>query len=102
MSSQDVISASDGPQDQDAQDQLTNEVQVSDHPPVDHRQVGQRLTPFWQNRLVEVAIILSLGCYYVIGNNNLGGSRIFTLNPLLSLPFLLVFALLAWYRLPFA
>src|SRR5579872_3044783 len=97
MSSQDVISASDS-----SQDQLTDEVEVSDHPPLDHKHGWQKLSPFWQNRLVEVGMILSLGCYYVVGNSNLGGSRIFTLNPLLSLPFLLAFALLAWYRLPFA
>ena len=78
---------------------------VVDHaadPPVDQKRGWQRLSPFWQNRLVEAGMILALGCYYVIGNSNLGGSRIFTLNPLLSLPFLIVFALLAWYRLPFA
>ena len=97
MSSQDVISASDS-----SQDQLTDEVEVSDHPPVDHSRGWQKLSPFWQSRLVEAAMILTLGCYYVVGNSNLGGSKIFTLNPLLSLPFLLAFALLAWYRLPFA
>ena len=102
MSSQDLISTADSPQDQDSQDQLASDEQASNHPPVDHKRIWQRLSPFWQNRLVEAGMILSLGCYYVVGNHNLGGSRIFTLNPLLSLPFLLVFALLAWYRLPFA
>ena len=102
MSSQDVISASDSSQDQDVQDQLTDDFEVSDHPPVDHSHGWQKLSPFWQNRLVEAGMILALGCYYVVGNSNLGGNRIFTLNPLLSLPFLLAFALLAWYRLSFA
>src|SRR5579871_223484 len=91
MSSQDVISASASSQEQDVQDQLTDEVEVSDHPPVDHRRGWQKISPFWQNRLVEAGMILSLGCYYVVGNSNLGGSRIFMLNPLLSLPFLLAF-----------
>ncbi len=104
MSSRDVISTSDNSQDQDPQDALTSDEQADhvEYPPVDQKRVWQRLSPFWQNRLVEVGMILSLGCYYVVGNSNLGASRIFTLNPLLSLPFLLVFALLAWYRLPFA
>src|SRR5438270_4927383 len=102
MSSQDVISASDNSQDQDVQDQLTDDVDVSDHPPVDSSRGWQKLSPFWQNRSVEVGMILALGCYYVVGNSNLGGNSIFTLNPLLSLPFLLAFAVLAWYRLPFA
>ncbi len=102
MSSRDLISASDSPHDQNSQDQPPGDVEVSNHSPVGSRRLWLRLSPFWQNRLVEVGMILSLGCYYVVGNVNLGGSRIFTLNPLLSLPFLLVFALLAWYRLPFA
>src|SRR5712691_7177341 len=102
MSSKDLISTSDTPQNQDLQDQLASDAQSSDHPPVVKKRGWQRLSPFWQNRLVEVGMILSLACYYVIGNSNLGGSRIFTLNPLLSLPFLIVFALLAWNRLPFA
>src|SRR3984893_92412 len=104
MSSRDVISTSDNSQDQDPQDALARDVQADhvDHPPAVQKRGWQRLSPFWQNRLVEAGMILSLGCYYVVGNSNLGGGRLFTLNPLLSLPFLLVFALLAWYRLPFA
>jgi putative inorganic carbon (hco3(-)) transporter len=100
MSSQDLISTSESPQD--PQDQLASSIQASENPPVEHRRGWQRLSPFWKNRLVEIGMILSLGCYYVVGNVNLGGGRLFTLNPLLSLPFLVVFALLAWYRLPFA
>ncbi len=100
MSSQDLISTTD--RSQDLREQLAGDVEVSDHPPLEHRRGWQRLSPFWQNRLVEALMILSLGCYYVVGNVNLGGSRLFTLNPLLSLPFLIAFALLAWYRLPFA
>ncbi|HET9999820.1 MAG TPA: hypothetical protein VFQ36_02935, partial [Ktedonobacteraceae bacterium] len=101
MNSQNLISPSDSSQNQDSKDAPASDVQPSDHPPVDGGS-WQRLAPFWQNRLVEAGMILSLGCYYVIGNGNLGGSRIFTLNPLFSLPFLVIFALLAWYRLPFA
>ena len=106
MSSRDVISASGSSQDHDPQNALASDVLAVadhvDHPPADQKRGWQRLSPFWQNRLVEAGMILSLGCYYVVGNSNLGGSRIFTLNPLLSLPFLMIFALLAWYRLPFA
>src|SRR5450759_3162725 len=106
MSSRDVISTSDSSQDQDPLDALASDVLAVadhvDHPRAEQKRGWQRLSSFWQNRLVEVGMILSLGCYYLVGNSNLGASRIFTLDPLLSLPVLMVFALLAWYRLPFA
>ncbi len=52
--------------------------------------------------MVELGMILSMGCYYVVGNTNLGSGRLFHVNPLLTLPFLLVFAVLCWFRLSFA
>ena len=60
------------------------------------------LTPFWHDRLIEVALVVSLALYYIVGNTNLGAGRLFHLNPLFSLPFLVFFAVLCWYRLPFA
>ena len=108
MSSQEVISTSSGqldntPDDIPGQeDYIENDSHASNHPPVDRVQNAQKLSPFWHDRLVEAGMIGSMACYYVIGNDNLGGSRLFHLNPLLSLPFLLIFALLSWYRLPFA
>jgi putative inorganic carbon (HCO3(-)) transporter len=65
---------------------------------------------FWRDRLVEAGLILSMALYYVVGNKNLQHvpvlSSVFShLTPipsLLSLPFLLIFALLCWYRLPVA
>src|ERR1700674_4874181 len=92
MSSQDLISTSDS--SQVSQDQVASASQTSEHPPVEHRHGSQRLSPFWRDRLIEAGMILSMACYYVAGNANLGGGRLFTLNPLLSLPFLLIFALL--------
>src|SRR5207248_951367 len=50
----------------------------------------------------EAGLMLSMALYYVIGNANLGNTFLFHLNPLFSLPFLLVFAALCWNRLPFA
>jgi len=100
MSSQDLISTSDD--QQDSEEQVDSALQVSNHPPEERRRGLQKVSPFWQNRLIEAGMILSIGCYYVVGNYNLGTNRLLTLNPLLSLPFLFIFALLTWYRLPFA
>jgi O-antigen ligase len=62
-----------------------------------------RLSPFWHDRLVEAGLILSLGLYYLVGNPHFGAGAFLHLPPYLySLPFLAVFAILAWYRLAFA
>jgi len=74
----------------------------SDLPPTStsRRLIG--LTPFWYDRVIEIALVLSMALYYITGNTNLGTGRLFHVNPLISLPFLLIFAVLCWYRLPFA
>lgn len=59
-------------------------------PPLGNGSAATRFSPFWKDRLFEGALVLSMALYYLIG------------NPLLSLPFLLVFAALSWYRLSFA
>src|SRR2546430_1400981 len=74
----------------------------SDRPPTPTSRLLIGLTPFWHDRIIEVALVLSMALYYVIGNANLGTGRLFHLNPLISLPFLLICAVLCWYRLPFA
>jgi O-antigen ligase len=71
-------------------------------PPVERGRFFKNLSPFWHDRLVESALIVSMALYYVVGNINLGKGYLFHLNPLLSLPFLLIFALLCWYRLNIA
>ena len=71
-------------------------------PPVDNGKRVRGITPFWHERLVEISLVLSMAAYYVIGNEHLGTGYLFALDPLLSLPFLLVFAVLCWYRLPIA
>src|SRR6266516_7528473 len=86
----------------DAETTLEGISHASDNPPTANARLLKGLTPFWHDRLVEAALILSLTLYYVVGNANLGTGRLFQLNPLISLPFLLVFALLCWYRLSFA
>src|SRR5271167_3664302 len=73
----------------------------NDEPPRRSRLL-KRLSPFWQDRLIEVGLIVSMASYYVIGNQHLGSGRFFHLNPLYTLPFLLIFAVLCWYRLSFA
>lgn len=72
------------------------------NPPLKGSRLFRGLPPFWWNRLIEAGLILSMALYYIIGNKHLGNGHLFALNPLLSLPFLLIFAGLCWYRLSFA
>src|SRR5579884_2585046 len=71
-------------------------------PPPNKGRLLSGLSPFWHDRLIESGLVVSLALYYVIGNEHLGTGRLFQVNPLFSLPFLLVFAALCWYRLSFA
>ncbi len=75
---------------------------TSTHPPLDNGASGKKVSLFWHNRLVEAGLIASMALYYVIGNQNIGMDPLSRVNPLLSLPFLVMFAILCWYRLPFA
>jgi O-antigen ligase len=75
---------------------------ASDSPPTANARLLKGLPPFWHDRIIEAGLVLSMALYYVVGNTNLGTGRLFHLNPLISLPFLMIFALLSWYRLPFA
>ncbi len=87
---------------EDAEDTYESDSHTSASPPMANVRLLKGLTPFWHARLIEAGLILSITLYYVVGNANLGTGRLFHLNPLISLPFLLVFALLCWYRLSFA
>jgi O-antigen ligase len=87
---------------EDAKDTQESDTHASDSPPTTTSRLLKGLTPFWHDRIIEAALVLSMGLYYVMGNTNLGTGRLFQLNPLISLPFLLIFAALCWYRLPFA
>lgn len=78
------------------------EVGTAGSPAVERGRFFNNLSPFWHDRLIEGALIVSMALYYVVGNINLGEGYLFHLNPLLSLPFLLIFALLCWYRLNIA
>jgi len=51
---------------------------------------------------IEAGMLVSMVCYYLVGNDNLGNAWLLRLNPLYSLPFLLLFILFCWYRLDFA
>ncbi len=63
-------------------------------------------TSSWHTRTIEGAMILSMALYYVVDNPNIRIPSLHlpwqNLNPLYSLPFLLVFAILCWYRFPVA
>lgn len=71
-------------------------------PPANNGKRIRGITPFWHDRFIEISMAFSMAAYYVIGNAHLGTGFLFALNPLLSLPFLLVFVILCWYRLPIA
>ncbi|MFL5654824.1 MAG: O-antigen ligase family protein [Ktedonobacteraceae bacterium] len=88
--------------EQEVIDGVDSELDVSIKPPVDSGKHFKGISLFWHDRLVEAGLILSMALYYIIGNANLGSGYLFQLNPLFSAPFLLLFALLCWYRLPFA
>ena len=76
-------------------------------PPVNGQYDNKNFSSFWHDRLVEGGLVLSMALYYLVSNPNIHiGHLSFTSsvfhNPLASLPFLLIFAVLCWYRLPFA
>ncbi len=71
-------------------------------PPPPRNSLLTEVSQFWRDRFIEAGLILSLALYYITGNANLGTGGFFHLNPLFSLPFLVIFAVLCWYRLPFA
>src|SRR5438034_229854 len=87
---------------QEVIDSVDSRIDVSTNPPVDKGKHFKGISLFWHDRLIEAGLILSMALYYVIGNTNLGSGYLFHLNPLFSAPFLLLFAVLCWYRLPFA
>lgn len=81
-----------------------DDTEISDltHLPGDNAKHSKGMLLFWHDRLIEAGLLLSMALYYVIGNTNFGSNAIFHVNPLYTLPFLLVFAVLCWYRLPIA
>lgn len=87
---------------QETIEQHENEAETPGSPPRVSGHVFKNLSPFWHDRLVEGALIVSMALYYIVGNINLGKGYLFHLDPLFSLPFLLIFALLCWYRLNIA
>lgn len=87
---------------EDADEHIDNETEPPDTPPGGRSGFFKNLSPFWHDRLIEGALIVSMALYYIIGNVHLGKGTLFHINPLVSLPFLLIFAVLCWYRLNFA
>jgi putative inorganic carbon (hco3(-)) transporter len=90
------------PDVQERIEQSDIEAETPGSPPVERGYFFKNLSPFWHDRLIEGALIVSMALYYIVGNINLGTGYLFRLNPLISLPFLLIFAVLCWYRLNFA
>ncbi len=102
MSSQHPGSPDTTVDEQRTVDRLDSDIPVSAEPPIDKGQRRKALPAFWHDRSVEAGMIVSMGLYYIIGNPNLGTGQLSHVNPLFSLPFLLVFIVLCWYRLSFA
>jgi putative inorganic carbon (HCO3(-)) transporter len=71
-------------------------------PPVNNGKHIERFSPFWRNRLIEGGMVASMAMYYITGNGNLGSAAFFHVNPFYSYPFLVLFAVLCWFRLSFA
>ncbi|HLZ61065.1 MAG TPA: O-antigen ligase family protein [Ktedonosporobacter sp.] len=71
-------------------------------PPEDTSEQVTTARSFWRDRCFEGGLILSMVLYYIVGNANFHLGALSAVNPLFSLPLLLVFAVLCWYRLPFA
>lgn len=102
-SSDDATQHGEGPGDtKNTHKSVSHTSDTADNPPTAKTRLSKDFTPFWRDRIVEAGLILSMALYYVVGNANLGTERLFHVNPLFSLPFLLVFGGLCWYRLSFA
>src|SRR5713226_7956902 len=90
----------------DVTQEIQKPVDIASHapssPPPHKGGLLRGLSPFWHDRLVESGLIVSMALYYVVGNQHLGAGRFFHLKPLYTLPILLIFAVLCWYRLSFA
>ena len=74
---------------------------ASDPPERPTRATARSLT-FWQQRLYEGGLILSLLLFYLIGNQQTGLGLFPAAPPLLAFLFLAIFTLLSWFRLSVA
>ncbi|HZO72465.1 MAG TPA: O-antigen ligase family protein [Ktedonobacteraceae bacterium] len=87
------------------QDQDISNMHAPVPPPSGSDKKTALFSPFWRDRLFEAGLVVSMVLYYVIGNPHIPlgvPAPIADLNPLFSLPFLLLFGVLCWYRLSFA
>ena len=93
-----------GPEQDRVESLDSDDTEISDatNPPGIKGKYSKGMPLFWHDRLIEASLLLSMALYYVIGNTNFGSNAIFHVNPLYTLPFLLVFAVLCWYRLAIA
>jgi len=92
MSSQSIPLSSSTPGGQEAGNGDYSATDIPTEPPVDNGKQTKGISPFWYDRLIEISLVLSMAAYYVIGNEHLGTGFLYALNPLLSLPFLLIFS----------
>jgi putative inorganic carbon (hco3(-)) transporter len=102
MSSQSIPLSNSTPGENEAGNGDHTNTDIPTDPPVKNGKYVKGISPFWHDQIIELSLVLSMAAYFVIGNEHLGTGFLFRLNPLISLPFLLVFAVLCWYRLPFA
>ncbi|MHB8598434.1 MAG: O-antigen ligase family protein [Ktedonobacteraceae bacterium] len=83
-------------------DESEHDIDNPTEPPVNNGKRIERFSPFWRNRLIECGMVASMALYYITGNWNLGSAAFFHVNPFYSYPFLVLFAVLCWFRLSFA
>src|SRR3989442_808102 len=86
----------------ETEDNVGIDSQIPNDKPPRRSKLLRRFSPFWHDRLIESGLIVSMALYYIVGNQHLGAGRLFHLNPLYTLPILLIFAVLCWYRLSLA
>src|SRR5438552_15559694 len=97
--------------EQRIKDRIENTSQSPVRPPNGNKGISINSALFWRDRLIEGGLLLSMALYYIVANPRVALDKFLRLNflfslshlnPLFSLPFLLIFAVLCWYRLSFA
>ncbi len=103
MNSQERTTPDTALDDQEAIDKTPDETKPPEQPAAPPGKRAAGLSGFSRDFVVGLGMILAMALYYVVGNPNLAYTGFLAhINPLVSLPFLLIFFVLCWYRLPLA
>jgi putative inorganic carbon (HCO3(-)) transporter len=103
MSSQERTTSDTALTGQQAVDQASGTAITPEQSSVPSGKAATGLSRFSRDFQVGLGMILSMALYYVVGNPNLAYTGFLAhISPLISLPFLLIFVVLCWFRLPLA